>query len=226
MSLPPDQRAALLIVDLQEDFCPPAGTLAVASGRSIAPTINRLLTLPFALTVCTQDWHPASHISFAANHPPPNNTPYTSTIRIASPHDAADVQTTPLWPTHCIADTPGAALIPELERARVAHVVRKGTDERVEMFSAFRDSYARPVARSELAGLLERERVTHVYVVGLAADYCVKWTALHAAQDGYVTCVLEEATKAVDQTEMAMDSLKAELHAKGVEWKSVKSLGL
>lgn len=226
MSLPPNQRTALIVVDLQEDFCPPNGTLAVTSGRTITPLINKLLTLPFTLTVATQDWHPPTHISFASNHPPPNNVPFTSTTTIASPTDPSESQTTPLWPDHCIQDTPGAALLPELDVARVQHVVRKGTDERIEMFSAFRDSYERPVYRSELGGLLEREGITHVYVVGLAADYCVKWTALHAAADGYVTCVLEEATKAVDQSEGSMKALQKELEGKGVKWQSVASLGL
>ncbi|KAF2404653.1 Isochorismatase hydrolase [Trichodelitschia bisporula] len=190
---------ALIIVDFQEDFCPPNGSLAVPDARSITPTINRLLSLPFAVRIATKDWHPANHISFASNHPAPNNMPFTNEITITNPHNPSETQTTRLWPNHCVQHTSGAALVPELDIDRVQHVVEKGQDPRVEMYSAFADPFLSPtVSRSGLADMLRAAEVTHVFIVGLALDYCVKFTALDAAKEGFATYVIAEGTKPVD----------------------------
>lgn len=120
-------------------------------------------------------------------------------------------------------DSPGAALVPELHMDRIEHVVRKGMDGRVEMFSAFRDSFEGPrVCESGLGALLEGEGVSHVFVVGLAAEYCVKWTALHACADGYETVVVAEGTRAVGQAEEVWEGLVRELEGKGVRVVSVE----
>lgn len=194
-----DFKPALVIVDVQEDFCPPNGALAVQDGRAIVPTVNRLLALPFALKVATKDFHPPDHVSFASNHAAPDNVPFVTTITIANPLNPAETQTTRLWPDHCVQGTPGAELIPELDAARVTDVVEKGQDKRVEMYSAFCDPFRRPtVARSGLADLLRGAGVSDVFVVGLAMDYCVKFTALDAAREGFKTVVVTEGTKAVD----------------------------
>ncbi len=122
-----------------------------------------------------------------------------------------------LWPDHCIQGTPGAKLIPELDISKLDHVVQKGQDTRVEMYSAFRDPFKSPcVVQSNLSALLKEASISHVYVVGLATDYCVKQTALHSVEDGYVTFVVEEATKAVDQNEDALLTLKKELELSSV----------
>ncbi|KAM3428841.1 hypothetical protein MY4824_008601 [Beauveria thailandica] len=210
---------ALIVVDLQQDFCPPNGSLAVQDGRSITPLINTLLRLPFALKIATRDWHPPSHVSFAATHP--GSSPFTSTYTITHPSSAGDggggggipqQYTTTLWPTHCVAQTPGAQLIPELDVARLHRVLDKGTRADREMYSAFWDPFGE--SDTGLAGLLRDAGVTHVYVVGLALDYCVRATAEHAAEAGFTTVVLEDATKAVFPDRW--NHVVAELQGKGV----------
>jgi nicotinamidase-related amidase len=190
---------ALIIVDFQEDFCPPNGSLAVTDGRSISSVINLLLDLPFAIKIATKDWHPADHISFASNHPPPNNVPFSSTVTIPNPLGGEEAQTTRLWPIHCVQGTKGAELVPELDVSKVDRIVEKGMDKRVEMYSAFSAPFRKPiVAESGLAHVLREAGATHVYVVGLATDYCVKFTALDSAREGFQTLVIGEGTKPVD----------------------------
>ncbi|KAK3951443.1 Isochorismatase-like protein [Pseudoneurospora amorphoporcata] len=229
--LEPQFRPALLVVDMQEDFCPPNGSLAVAGGRSITPLINTLLTSPLlVLRVATKDWHPPNHISFASNHQhssPETSTccpesigtpaiPFVSTTTIHNPHNPSESYTTRLWPPHCIAGSPGAALIPELDVSKIDKILEKGTDPRVEMYSAFYDPFVSPrVSDSGLADMLREAKVTHVYVVGLAADYCVWSTAMDAHKEGFETVVVEEATRAVD--EEAWRGVKERLVAEGKE---------
>ncbi|KAI9742328.1 MAG: NAD(+) salvage pathway protein [Claussenomyces sp. TS43310] len=190
-------RPALIVVDVQEDFCPPNGSLAVPNGRDILRTLNHLLTLPFVLKVATKDWHPATHISFSANHP--NTSPYTSFTTVTNPSNPAESYQTRLWPVHCVQNTPGAALVPELHREHIDKIVEKGQDARVEMYSAFYDPLREPrVSDSGLAGTLREAAVTDCFVVGLAADYCVKATALDAAAEGFKTWIVDEGTRAVD----------------------------
>ncbi|ROV94300.1 hypothetical protein VMCG_08638 [Cytospora schulzeri] len=191
---------ALIIVDLQEDFCPPNGSLAVDGGRDIAPTVNELLSLPsFAIRIATQDWHPADHISFASNHTTPPKQPFVDFATVVNPHNPSETYETRLWPVHCVQESKGAELVPELQRGKVDVVIRKGTDPRVEMYSAFYDPFTNPrVSDSGLVKVLQDKGVTHVYVVGLAFDYCVRSTAADAAKEGFVTCVIEEGTRAVD----------------------------
>ncbi|KAI6760603.1 hypothetical protein HG530_009463 [Fusarium avenaceum] len=186
-------KPALIIVDFQEDFCPPSGSLAVPEGRSIAPAINTLTFLPFPLILATKDFHPASHISFAANHQ--SATPYTSTTTIHHPHDHDRCYTTTLWPTHCVQGTPGADLVPELDVSRVHAVIEKGQDEGVEMYSAFYDPFR--VSDSGLSVMLVEQEITDVFVVGLAGDFCVKATAEDAVHEGYTTWIVDEGTKPV-----------------------------
>ncbi|PHH93210.1 hypothetical protein CDD83_10148 [Cordyceps sp. RAO-2017] len=183
---------ALLVVDFQEDFCPPHGALAVPQGRSIASIVNLLLTLPFALRLATRDWHPPDHISFSASHPGLRNG---STAAVVHPHDPSRRYDTLLWPTHCVAGSPGAALVPELRADCLDGVVDKGTDRRLEMYSAFYDPFR--LVETGLAERLRAEAVTHVFVVGLAADFCVAATAEHARDEGFATYVVREATRPV-----------------------------
>ena len=164
----------------------------------MAEVINSLLLLPFALRVATKDWHPQDHISFASNHAAPNNVPFATEISIANPIDGTQVETTRLWPDHCVQGTSGAELIPELDVSRVDRVVEKGQDKRVEMYSAFADPFETHVSRSDLESMLKELGITHIYVAGLAMDFCVKFTALDAAKAGFKTYVVAEATRAVN----------------------------
>lgn len=218
MASSPPFVPALIVVDFQEDFCPPAGSLAIPQGRDIAPAVNELLALPsFAVRIATQDWHPADHISFAANHhSQPPKRPFEDTATVINPHNASESYETRLWPVHCVQDSRGAELVPELAADRVDVVVRKGTDARVEMYSAFYDPFKSPrVCDSGLARQLKERGVTHVYVVGLAFDYCVSATAADAAKEGFVTYVVEEGTRAVDAA--GWDKCKDRLASGGVK---------
>ncbi|THV91157.1 Isochorismatase hydrolase [Aureobasidium pullulans] len=218
----PSIKAALIIVDLQEDFCPPKGSLAVTDGRSIAPVINDLLKLPWTLRVATKDMHPKDHISFASQHPPPNNKPFESSITIANPHNPEETQTTNLWPDHCVAGSPGSELIPELDVGRLDEIVEKGQDKRVEMYSAFCTPFLNPkIVETGLAKTLKEKGVTHVFCVGLAADFCVKATAIDAAKEGFETVVIREGTKGVEQGDEADKKLAQELKENNVKMVSV-----
>ncbi|KAL7921819.1 Isochorismatase-like protein [Trichoderma austrokoningii] len=211
-----DFRPALIVVDFQEDFCPPNGSLAVPQGRAIAPTINSLLSLPFALKIATRDNHPPNHISFASNHP--GATALLSHHTIVHPDDPSRSYTTLLWPVHCVQGTPGVELVPEMDVSKVDFVVDKGMDPTVEMYSAFWDPFR--VSVSELGGKLKEGKVTDVFVVGLAADYCVKATAESAVEDGYRTYIVEEGTRAVMGETWEAEG-KREVERKGVRFVSV-----
>ncbi|KAK0123204.1 NAD(+) salvage pathway protein [Cadophora gregata f. sp. sojae] len=198
----PTFKPALIIVDLQEDFCPPNGSLAVPSGRDIITIINHLLTLPFALKIATKDWHPADHISFASSHP--QKKPFADTVTVINPYNSAETYKSRLWPDHCIQDTPGAELVPELDVSKIDKVVEKGMRKEVEMYSAFYDPFTRPrVSDSGLADMLRNAGITHVYVVGLAFDYCVRATAEDAHREGFKTVIVREGTAAVDRDNWA-----------------------
>ncbi|KAJ4203150.1 NAD(+) salvage pathway protein [Fusarium falciforme] len=208
-------KPALIIVDFQEDFCPPNGSLPVPEGRSIATPINTLTSFPFPLILATKDFHPPTHISFASNHP--SAEPYTSSTVIIHPHDPSRTYETTLWPTHCVQGTEGVELVPELDVSRVHAVIEKGQDERVEMYSAFYDPFR--LSDSGLAGMLHEQEVTDVYVVGLAGDYCVKATAEHAVDEGYRAWIVEEGTRPVMQD--TWEECKREMEKKGIKFTSM-----
>ncbi|KAK5269118.1 NAD(+) salvage pathway protein [Exophiala xenobiotica] len=222
-------RPTLVVVDLQNDFCPPDGSLAVTGGRDIVPLVNRLLaSSKFVLKIATQDWHPKDHVSFASNHAAPNNKPFTSFIDMKNLVANKPEQTMKqrLWPIHCVQQTNGAEIIDEIDLSQIDTTVKKGMDSRVEMYSAFSDSFGNMTAGAggvnlDLANLLKAKAITHVYVVGLAGDYCVKDTALGSAKAGFATYVIEEAKRCVDPT--AWPDVKAELSQGSVSLVSVES---
>lgn len=194
----------------------------MTDGRSIAPVINDLLKLPWTLRVATKDMHPKDHISFASQHLPPNNKPFESSITIANPQNPEETQTTNLWPDHCVAGSPGSELIPELDVSRLDEVVEKGQDKRVEMYSAFCTPFLNPkIVETGLAKTLKEKGVTHVFCVGLAADFCVKATAIDAAKEGFETVVIREGTKGVEQGDEADKKLAQELEENNVKMVSV-----
>jgi nicotinamidase/pyrazinamidase len=175
---------ALVIIDLQNDFCP-GGSLAVPGGDEIIPLVNRLQPR-FDLVLATQDWHPPEHGSFAANHPGKR------------PGEVVELDGLPqiLWPVHCVAGTPGADFHPALERRAIARVFRKGTQRNIDSYSGFFDNEHRQA--TGLADYLRQENVHELYVCGLATDYCVKFTALDAVGLGFRTSVIEDATRGVE----------------------------
>ncbi|KAI6784612.1 pyrazinamidase/nicotinamidase [Emericellopsis cladophorae] len=208
-------KAALIVVDFQNDFTPPHGALAVPDGTDITDSINTLLTYPFALKVATRDFHPKTHISFAANHR--NCQPFSSSIKVSNPNDETQSYEATLWPVHCVQGTWGVELVDDLDKDSLDTVVDKGKDERIEMYSAFHDPFRIEV--SPLESLLKDKGVTAVYVVGLAADFCVKATAEHALEAGFETYVVEEGTKPVMPEKWA--DMRQSLIDKGVKMVSM-----
>ena len=191
--------------------------------------INELLNAPgLDFRVATMDYHPKDHISFASNHPPPNNKPFESFIDVQN-HVAAKPEETMqqrLWPVHCVQDTKGAELVDELNTNKIDLILHKGMDKRVEMYSGFSDSFGNLTAGTggvshDLATVLSDRGITEVYVVGLAGDYCVNFTALGSAKAGFTTYVIEEGQRCVDPG--AWSSVKAEFEKAGVQVVSVDS---
>ena len=175
---------ALIIVDVQNDFCP-NGALAVENGDAIIDIIN-VSQHQFDLVIATQDWHPASHQSFAANNDG------------KSVGDVIELGGLPqvLWPTHCVQNTDGADFHPRLNTEKFARVFRKGEDETVDSYSGFFDNGHRRA--TGLGDYLKGENVDEVFVCGLATDYCVKFTALDARQLGFDVTLIEDACKGVE----------------------------
>ncbi|KIG11419.1 bifunctional nicotinamidase/pyrazinamidase [Caballeronia concitans] len=174
----------LLIVDVQYDFMP-GGALAVAHGDEVVPVINRLARA-FSHVVLTQDWHPASHVSFAANHE--GRAPFET---LTLPYGEQV-----LWPVHCVQGTEGAALHRDLDAPHARLLVRKGHHEHVDSYSAFVE--ADRATPTGLAGYLREVGAKRIWLAGLATDYCVAWSALDARAAGFEANVIEDACRAID----------------------------
>lgn len=196
------EKKALILVDLQNDFCP-GGSLAVPEGEAVILAANKLFPY-FDLVVATQDWHPADHLSFAENH-------HGRKIgEIIALNGVSQV----LWPAHCVQHSQGADFHPLLNVKHIQHIFQKGTDKNIDSYSAFFDN-----ARLRATGLgdfLKSHEVEEVYLIGLATDYCVKYSALDAVQLGFQVYVIQDACRGVD-LEIG-DSQKAfeEMEAAGV----------
>ena len=194
------------------------GTLAVAGGREIAAVINDLLELPFVLKIATRDYHPKDHVSFDSSHDSPKKA-FESTVKIKNPSNSDEAEI-PIWPAHCVQNTKGSNLIPELNVSKLDKIVEKGRNKDLEMFSGFADVFgtkSSSAASHDLAGLLNSKAITHVFVVGLAGDYCVKCTALDAVKEGYQVFVVDEATKSVDPGLKGWGAAKFQLENKGAK---------
>lgn len=189
---------ALILVDIQADFLP-GGALAVPDGDAVVPVANRLAK-EFQLVVATQDWHPRNHGSFAANHP---GRKQGEMIKLG---DLDQI----LWPVHCVQDTPGAAFAPGLDTSRITHVVRKGTDALIDSYSGFFDNGHKKA--TGLEELLKKLGVGRVHIMGLATDYCVKFTALDARRAGLDTILVSDGCRAVnlqpDDGSRAIESMR------------------
>jgi nicotinamidase/pyrazinamidase len=175
---------ALLLVDLQYDFCP-GGALAVPCGDEVIAVANRLMP-HFPIVAASQDWHPREHKSFAANHPG------------KKPFETIDLDGLPqvLWPAHCVQGTRGAELHDGLDRARITEVFRKGTDPAVDSYSAFFDNGKRKA--TGLAEWLRERWISRLYVLGLATDYCVKHSVLDALALGFEVWLIEDGCRGVE----------------------------
>ncbi len=176
---------ALLVIDVQNDFCP-GGALAVPDGDAILPVVNHLIEA-FDHVILTQDWHPPSHRSFASAHP--GRAPFDT---VTMPYGSQV-----LWPDHCVQGTPGAAFHPALHTTKAELILRKGFRPEIDSYSAFYENDQR--TPTGLAGYLRERGIDTLYVCGLAADFCVKWSALDARREGFTVHVVEDATRGIDQ---------------------------
>lgn len=192
---------ALLLIDLQNDLLP-GGAIAVPQGEAVLALANQLQQA-FKLVVATQEWHPPNHKSFAANHL--DRKPGEVVI--------LKKQRQMLWPTHCIQNTRGAALAPALNLSRVNKVFRKGTDPEIDTLSGFSEQDCRQT--TTLSGFLKAKRVTQVFLMGLATEEAVKFTALDAVALDFETFVIEDACRARD-TDAGADAL-SEMEESGVK---------
>jgi nicotinamidase/pyrazinamidase len=177
-------RRALVLVDLQYDFCP-GGALAVARGDETIAVANRLIPA-FEIVVATQDWHPKDHKSFAVNH------------KGKQPYDVIELDglTQVLWPAHCVQGTRGAELHDGLDRAKIDCVFPKGTDPRIDSYSGFWDNGHKKA--TGMADWLRAQDVAELVVLGLATDYCVKLTALDGVHERFAVTVAEDGCRAVE----------------------------
>ncbi len=190
---------ALILVDLQNDFCP-GGALAVPAGDETIPIANRVMP-HFSTVVVTQDWHPTEHKSFAVNNPG------------TKPGDVTEINgvSQVMWPAHCVQETPGAEIHAGLDRAKVADLFKKGTDPDFDSYSGFFDTGRKKA--TGLAAYLTERWIKQVYVMGLATDYCVKWTALDAKELGFDVYLIADGCRAVElhpgDGEAAIEEMKA-----------------
>ena len=194
---------ALIVIDIQNDFCP-GGALAVTGGDAIIPQVNALMA-EFACVVLTQDWHPADHSSFAANHPGAEafsliQMPYGPQV---------------LWPVHCVQGSSGAEFHADLQTNPAQLIVRKGFRTGIDSYSAFfENDHSTPTG---LEGYLRARGVKVLTLVGLATDFCVAYSALEAARLGFSVTLLESACRAIDLNGTLAET-KAKCLAAGVHW--------
>ncbi len=178
-------KKALIIVDVQNDFCE-GGALEVPGANSIIPYINGLVQEnEYDEIILTQDWHPSNHKSFASNNG--RNVGETITLNGAPQF---------MWPNHCVQGSFGAEFHKDLDRSKVTHIVQKGKNPEIDSYSGFQDN--NHFMKTDLNDYLKYHDIQLVEIVGLALDYCVKFTCLDAAQNGYITCLHFNGTKAVN----------------------------
>ncbi|WP_421774392.1 bifunctional nicotinamidase/pyrazinamidase [Gracilimonas sp.] len=192
---------ALVIVDIQNDFCP-GGALAVPGGDEVIEPTNKLATA-FDCIVQTQDWHPQDHLSFASNHA--GKEPY-ETIEMNYGEQV-------LWPDHCVQGTKGAEFHPDLDTFASQLIVRKGFRKHIDSYSAFFENDNETV--TGLHGYLQERGVDELFVVGLATDFCVKWTVLDGLKLGYNVHLVEDAVRGID-IEGSVDAAMQEMKNAGV----------
>lgn len=193
---------ALLVIDVQNDFCP-GGNLAVPEGDQIINGINKLIP-KFDLVVASQDWHPETHGSFAVNH---NKTP-GEVIELNGLQQV-------LWPQHCVQGSRGSEFHQDLESDKFDAVFTKGENPLIDSYSAFFDNGH--LNKTALDDYLKKKQVSQLFVCGLATDYCVKFTALDAVDLGYKTFLLEDLSSGVELNKGDIAKAIEEMRQAGVE---------
>ena len=186
---------ALIVIDVQNDFCP-GGALAVPEGDAIIAGINRMMKQADAV-ILTQDWHPAGHSSFASSHP--DQAPY-SVIKMAYGPQV-------LWPDHCIQGSNGAAFHPDLDQSCADLIIRKGYNPAIDSYSAFFENDH--ITPTGLEGYLRSRDITRLTIVGLALDFCVHFSAVDAARLGFDVTVRQDLCRAIDLDGSLDDALTA-----------------
>jgi len=207
-------RAALLVVDIQPDFLA-GGALAVPRAKEILPALRQLMNARlFDLIVATQDWHPRDHISFASNH------------RGRKPMETIELYGHPqtLWPDHCVQGTPGAELYAGLPWERATAIIRKATNPATDSYSAFRNNWNSRGNRppTGLSGYLKDRGVEEVFLCGLAGDFCVRWSAEDALDEGFKTFVIRDLCRSIDPS--CDDAVRRDLTRRGAKIVSIRSL--
>jgi nicotinamidase/pyrazinamidase len=193
---------ALLLIDIQNDFMP-GGALAVDDGNAVVPVANRMMD-DFQLIVATRDWHPKEHVSFASNH---------------EGRDVGEIVDTEiglkqfLWPDHCVQGTQGADLVSALDTSQINQVFQKGMDINVDSYSGFFDAAGKELP---MGSWLKRQGVKSVHLVGVATDYCVKFTALDAVKLGFDTHLHLDGVRGVDLPPGNMKEAMSQMQAAGV----------
>lgn len=193
---------ALLIVDVQNDFCP-GGALEVPNGNQIISTINRL-SEQFDVVIQTQDWHPEGHSSFAESHQ--GKEPFET---IEMPYGEQV-----LWPDHCVQGSQGADFHADLETNRSQLIIRKGFRKDIDSYSAFYENDDETT--TGLTGYLRQRDIDTLYAVGLATDFCVKWSVVDGIKEGFDVFVVEDAVKGID-IEGSVDQAWNEMLEKGAQ---------
>lgn len=210
MKNPNMPKKALILVDLQNDFCP-GGKLAVEKGDEVIAHANQLQN-QFDLIIATQDWHPSDHKSFASSHA--NH----------SVGDLIELNGMPqiLWPAHCVQHSSGAAFHPQLNTQKITKIFYKGSDKEIDSYSAFFDNAH--LRATGLENYLHQQEVETVYIMGLATDYCVKFTALDAIQLQFHTYVIEDACRGVELKKGDTAAAFQEMQNAGVKLIKMKDL--
>jgi len=205
-----DKNTALLLVDLQNDFCP-GGALAVEEGDQVIAIANRLMPY-FHTVIATQDWHPSHHKSFASQH---------------SPHRAGDIillhqKPQILWPDHCVQHSYGAQFHPDLNQKNIHKIIQKGADPNVDSYSAFYDNHH--LKNTGLTEWLRKKSILALYVMGLATDYCVQYTCLDAIQDHFRVHLVVDGCRGVNLKPKDTDHALSEMKNKGVQFVHSKDI--
>ncbi len=200
----------LLVVDIQNDFCP-GGALAVPRGNEIVPAINRLAR-QFDHVILTQDWHPKGHLSFASSHP--GNKPY-DVITVAYGKQE-------LWPDHCVQGSRGAEFLADLSVPRAELILRKGFHAAIDSYSAFRENDRS--TKTGLSGYLRERGFKRIFIAGLALDFCVRYSAEDAYDEGFSVLVIEDACRAIDVGGSLADTRKS-LNERGISGIAADAIG-
>ncbi|CAO3677273.1 unnamed protein product [Rhizopus stolonifer] len=211
-----NEKTALILVDIQYDFLE-GGSLAVPDSLSIIKPVNELIRYVKStngLVIATQDWHPKDHVSFASNHP---NKNIFDLVQIE--YEGAKLDQV-LWPDHCVQESLGAEMCNSLDCQHIDHIVKKGKNQQIDSYSAFADNNYSEI--TQLAKILYQNFIEQVIIVGLATDYCIKFTCLDAVKFGFKTILVHEGTKAVDQSNTK--SVFELLESKGVMIQSLSDI--